>query len=177
MLLENKKIKLRAPEPEDLDILYKWENDTDLWTLGSTLSPYSRYELKQYILSTKDIYEAKQLRFIIEKKLTHPHPSIVVGSIDLYDFDPHNSRAAVGILVDKNYQQSGIASEALLLLCNYAFSFLKLHQLYAFVPTKNEPSKKLFYRCGFKEKGLLSDWLKTIGGYEEVQVVSLISGL
>ena len=29
--LENKKIKLRALEPEDLDFLYKWENDTKFW--------------------------------------------------------------------------------------------------------------------------------------------------
>ena len=175
MLLENEKIKLRAPEPEDLDILYKWENDTDLWAFGSTLAPYSRYDLKQYILSIKNIYEAKQLRFIIEKKTTTPHTS--VGSIDLYDFDPHNHRAAIGIMIDKAYQQNGIASEALSLLCEYAFSFLKLHQLYAFIPIKNEPSKRLFTRCEFKEKGLLPDWMQMPDGYEDALIVSLISDL
>ena len=41
--LENDTIRLRALEPEDLDLLYAWENDTSLWEFGSTLVPYSRY--------------------------------------------------------------------------------------------------------------------------------------
>ena len=173
MFLENKKIKLRAPEPEDLDVLYKWENDTELWSLGGTLAPYSRYDLKQYILSEKDIYETKQLRFIIENIADKK----AVGTIDLYDFDPHNQRAAVGIMVDSAYQGNGLATEALNLLCEYAFSFLKLHQLFAYVPVKNESSKKIFDNCGFKDRGLLSDWIQAADGYEDVQIVSLISDL
>ena len=177
MLLENERIKLRAPEPEDLDSLYKWENDTSLWHLGSTLTPFSRFDLKQYILSTKDIYEAKQLRLIIEIKQEQDifKTLAAVGTIDLYDFDAHNSRAAVGIMIDKAYQQSGLATEALFLLCKYAFSFLKLHQLYAFIPMKNKPCIKLFKGCGFLEKGTLSDWQQTEEGYEDVLLVSLIS--
>ena len=179
MLLENVRIKLRAPEPEDLDSLYKWENDTTLWHLGSTLSPFSLFDLKQYILSTKDLYEAKQLRLIIEKKseLNTSLPLTAVGSIDLYDFDAHNSRAAIGIMIDKEYQQKGLATEALSLLCKYAFSFLKLHQLYAFIPAKNKPCIKLFKGCGFIEKGLLSDWQQTEEGYEDALLVSLLSDL
>ena len=173
MFLENEIVKLRAPEPEDLDELYKWENDTELWYLGYTQVPYSRYDLKQYILSPKNLYESKQVRFMIVYK-AEKKP---VGTIDLYDFDPHNRRAAVGIIVDKNYQRKGFAAEALSLLCEYAFSFLNLHQLYAYIPTKNEPSKRLFEGCGFENKGLLSDWVQTVDGYEDVQLVSLISDL
>jgi len=172
-MLENEMIRLRALEPEDLDAFYKWENDTTLWSWSCTLVPYSRYELREYILSAKDIYESKQLRFVIE--LTKE--AIPVGLIDLYDFEPYHKRAAVGIIIDKAYQSKGIAGEALTLLCDYTFSFLKLHQLYAFIPVKNEPSKRLFLGNGFKEKGLLHDWLQTVDGYEDVLIVSLIAGL
>ena len=187
--LENENIKLRALEPEDLDVVYEWENDTQLWHLGGTMAPYSRYELKQYILSTKDIYEAKQLRLIIEKKFYKDNSSTVtldngdndmpvrVGLIDLYDFDPHNRRAAIGILIDKAFQMKGLAGEALSLLCKYAFSFLKIHQLYAYIPVKNEPSVKLFSRHGFAKRGQLPDWVQTDDGYEDVLFVSLISDL
>ena len=170
-MLENEIIRLRALEPEDLDLLYKWENDTTLWSWSCTLSPYSRYELREYILSTKDIYESKQLRFVIElKKEAKP-----VGMIDLYDFEPYHKRAAVGIIIDKDYQRNGLASAALSLLCDYSFSFLKLHQVYAFIPVKNEPSKRLFLHSGFEEKGLLHDWLQTVDGYEDVVIVSLFN--
>lgn len=35
-LLENERIVLRALEPEDLEVLFRWENDASLWELGST---------------------------------------------------------------------------------------------------------------------------------------------
>ncbi|HCC52808.1 MAG TPA: GNAT family N-acetyltransferase [Porphyromonadaceae bacterium] len=173
MLLESENIKLRAPEPEDLDIFYRWENDTELWPLGSTITPYSRYDLKQYISSAKDIYKFGQLRLMIEIK-----PDLrTVGTIDLYEFEPHHRRAAIGIMVDREYQKKGVAGGALSVLCRYAFSFLKLHQLYAYIPADNEPSRRLFEHCGFKEKGLLSDWQQTDEGYKDVLLVSLISDL
>ena len=170
-MLENEILKLRSLEPEDLDVFYKWENDTTLWSWSCSLAPYSRYELREYILSAKDIYESKQYRFVIElKKDAKP-----VGMIDLYDFEPYHKRAAVGIIIDKDYQSKGLAGVALSLLCDYSFSFLKLHQLYAFISVKNEQGKRLFLRSGFKEKGLLHDWLQTVDGYEDVLIVSLIN--
>ena len=36
-------MKLRAIEPEDLDLLYQIENNTELWQVGATNVPYSRY--------------------------------------------------------------------------------------------------------------------------------------
>ena len=45
-LLKNNILQLRAPEPEDLEVLYSWENDTDVWIYGSAMSPYSKYILK-----------------------------------------------------------------------------------------------------------------------------------
>ena len=103
-MLENELIKLRAPEPEDLKVLYEWENDTELWIYGSTIAPFSKYILKKYIATyNTDIFETNQLRFIIESK----QDGNVVGIIDLFDFDPFNNRAAVGILVDRNMQNKG----------------------------------------------------------------------
>jgi diamine N-acetyltransferase len=166
-LLENDIIRLRALEPEDLDQLYLWENDASLWELGSTLSPYSRYLLKQYIADSKnDIYVSKQLRLIIELKET----GTVVGTIDLYDFEPHHRRAGVGILIDDAHQRKGYAKKALKLLIHYAFYFINIHQLYAFIPVTNTPSLLLFEQCGFETMGTLKDWLSTTNGYVDVKI-------
>ena len=166
-LLENNTIRLRAPEPEDLDKLYLWENDASLWEMGSTLSPYSRYVLKQYIAESKlDIYDRKQLRLIIELE----ESGTTVGTIDLYDFDPHHRRAGVGILVDAAHQRKGYAKTALKLLIHYAFTFIKIHQLYAYIPVTNTPSLLLFEQCGFETMGILKDWLFTANGYVDVRI-------
>jgi diamine N-acetyltransferase len=171
-LLENDTIRLRAPEPEDLDDLYRWENDASLWEKGSTLSPYSRYELKQYIADARhDIYDRKQLRLIVELKET----GTTVGTIDLYDFDPHHRRAGVGILIDTAHQRKGYAKIALKLLSDYAFSFIKIHQLYAYIPVTNTSSLQLFEQCGFETMGILKDWLFTANGYVDVRIAGCIS--
>ena len=170
-LLENDTIRLRQLEPEDLDLLYKWENDSSLWEIGTTISPYSRFVLKEYIAeSHKNIYEQKQLRLMI----TITETGKAIGILDLYDFDSHNKRAGVGILVDSTYQGKGYASEAINLLSAYASSFLKLCQLYAHISTNNTASKSLFAKCGFEETGVLKKWTSTANGYADVSVVQLL---
>jgi diamine N-acetyltransferase len=174
MLLESKNIKLRAPEPEDLAFFYKWENDTSLWSAGNTLSPYSRYDLKQYIASSsKDVYEMKQLRLMIDLK----DDKRTIGIVDLYDFEPHHRRAGTGIFIEEGFRNRGFASEALSLLCDYSFGFLKIHQLYTHISVSNNKSVRLFERCGFRLRGELKDWLITEKGYEDVLVFSLIAGI
>lgn len=171
-LLQNNNIRLRAPEPEDLDVFYRWENDTTLWKHGATLSPYSRYALKEYLSTIEqNIYQNNQLRFMIEK-LSGKLPA---GTIDLYDFEPHHSRAGVGILIDETFRGGGIASEALELLVEYTFSFLNIHQLYAHIPVSNTVSIALFRKNGFSTSGILKDWVRIGEGYEDVFVMQLVT--
>jgi diamine N-acetyltransferase len=172
-LLENEIIKLRALEPEDLTNLYKWENDTSLWEYGNTLSPFSKYILRQYIeQSNQDIYVSRQLRLIIEEKAT----GLVAGTIDLYDFDAHHRRAGVGILIDPAFQRRNLASKSLELVKEYAFSFLKVHQLYAYIPAINRASLSLFVKSGFQETGLLKQWNVSARGMVDVFIYQLIAG-
>jgi diamine N-acetyltransferase len=171
-LLKNEHITLRALEPEDLALLYRLENDTSLWAVGNTLAPYSQYVLRQYIAeSHRNIYEQKQLRLIIEVNETGK----AIGLIDLFDFDPHHYRVGTGILLDPLYHGNGIATEALSLLSEYAFSFLKMHQLYAHVPVENKPSCALYLRCGFTVTGKLVDWLVDGDDFQDVLVMQLFS--
>ena len=60
-------IHLRAMEPEDLDALYRIENDIHMWGVSSTNVPYSRYTLHDYIAnSSGDIYTDREVRLIVE---------------------------------------------------------------------------------------------------------------
>ena len=98
-----------------------------------------------------------------------------IGMVDLYDFDPYHRRAGVGILIDPLSQKKGLATEALNLLITYAFSFLKLHQLYAHIPETNEASIHLFTRCSFTKTGVLKDWITSEKGYTDVIVMQRIN--
>ncbi|MDR1258199.1 MAG: GNAT family N-acetyltransferase [Tannerellaceae bacterium] len=169
-LLKNDKISLRPLEPEDLDLLYEWENDSSIWAAGSTVSPYSRYTLKEYIAqSHRCIYEMKQLRLMIDTC------DGSVGLADFYDFDVHNRKVAAGVLIDPNHRGKGIATGTLTLMKGYAFSFLKLHQLYAYMLVANEASRRLLDRCGFTLSGVLTDWTSAGGGFSDVLLFQCIN--
>ena len=132
--LECGKIRLRPLEPEDLELLYKWENDLQIWKVSNTLAPFSKFILKQYIQeSHRDIFESKQLRLIIETS-----DKEAVGAIDLFDFDPYHQRAGIGILIHSEKDRGqGYASDAIKLMARYSQEVLGLHQIYANITVDN----------------------------------------
>ena len=149
------RVNLRAMEPEDLDLLYRIENDQQLWDVGATNVPYSRYVLHDYIATaTGDIYTDHQVRLIIENG-----DGETVGLADITDFDAKNCRAEVGIVIAREHRQQGYASQALRAIADYALRILHLHQLYAVVDEDNLSSLQLFRKAGFSEASRLADWL------------------
>jgi diamine N-acetyltransferase len=170
--LEDDKVLLRAIETEDIELLYNWENDEETWEVSHTLVPFSKYILALYIKnSDKDIYETKQLRLMIDSP-----KGKTVGAIDLFDFDPYNSRAGVGLLIySKDDRSKGYASAALALVIEYCFKKLHIHQLYANVDTRNEPSIRLFKKFGFQICGTKKQWLLTDFGWNDEHLLQLIN--
>lgn len=171
--LKSNNINLRALEPEDLEFIYQIENDENIWEVSNTQTPYSKFLIKQYLENAhQDIYEAKQLRLAICENSNNQ----VIGLIDLFDFDPKNSRAGIGIVIQQNENRSkGYGKEALELLINYSFSNLNLHQLYANIGSENEISKKLFTTFGFQKIGTKKDWILVNNNYQDEEIYQLIN--
>ncbi|HHT28908.1 MULTISPECIES: GNAT family N-acetyltransferase [Petrimonas] len=162
---------LRPLEPEDLDQLYRWENDTRLWENGSTVTPFSKFALRQYLQDARqDIYQVRQLRMMIVDKGSNR----AAGTIDLYDFDPLNGRAGIGILVDEDFRRRGYGLQALSCMEDYAFNHLKLHQLYAFVPAGNKASRALFEKAKYEKSAVLKDWVTVSREFVDVIVMQKI---
>lgn len=165
-------IKLRALEPEDLNLVFKVENDESLWHLSTTLAPFSKQTITEYLENAyRDIFEVRQLRLIIASKENDE----ALGMIDLFDYDPKHRRAGVGILIFEQADRGkGIATEALSLLIDYSFKHLDMHQLYANIIDDNLPSIRLFENKGFKQIGLKKDWLRIEGQYRNEFLYQLI---
>lgn len=171
-LLKGEHIKLRALEPEDLDVLFAAENDSSYWGFSGTLAPFSRDLLRKYIANAQqDIFEARQLRLAI----VNNGEGQVIGLIDLFDYHPLYRRAGVGILVLGEHQKSGVASEALRLCMQYAFKHLELHQLFANIPVGNEGSIRLFQKLGFERTGMQKDWIRNNGKFVDVGMYQCIN--
>jgi diamine N-acetyltransferase len=168
--LKGNKLILRALEPEDLFFLDEIENNEKYWHLSDSQTPFSKYVLKQYLEhALEDIYTSKQLRLVITNKQDNS-----VGFIDLYDFDPKNNRAGVGIIIHEKYRKMGFAFEAIKILIEYSFSHLNLHQLYAGINDSNEVSLNLFQQLGFEIVGLKKEWSYFNGAYHDEYLLQKI---
>ena len=160
MNIEGNLCRLRALEPEDLDAMYGWENDTDSWRVSGTVAPFSRHVLSRLIDEQQfDIYATRQMRLVIET----PDGS-AVGAVDMFEFDPQNLRAGVGIIVAPPYRKQGYAQDALQTLERYVRDVLRMHQLWCSVSADNEASLVLFRKAGYTECGRRKEWILTPNG-------------
>ena len=160
-------IKLRKIEPTDLPYLYRWENDASAWADGSNHNPLSQQDLRDYIASTTgDIYRDGQLRLIIclndqiNEQMVNGQMvnGATVGCIDLFDFDPRNRRAAIGMYIAPEYRGKGVGREVVKQLEAYAFGFLHLRLLYAVIATNNAPCSALYEHAGYQPSSPLPAW-------------------
>jgi diamine N-acetyltransferase len=167
------KINLRALEPEDLELLYEWENNDSYWIISNTVTPFSKFTLKRYLENShKNIYETGQLRLMIDIRAEKK----TIGTIDLFDFDPFHKRAGLGILIaDEAQRRKGYATMALKCLIDYCFTTLQLHQIYCNILANNCESIDLFKKLGFIPIGIKKDWVKTGDGYLDEHMFQLIN--
>ena len=163
MNIEGAICRLRALEPQDIDVMYGWENDTDLWRVSGTMAPFSRHSLMRFIEEQQyDIYASRQQRLVIEADVDGEAKA--VGAIDLFDFDPQNLRAGVGIVISAEYRQAGYAKDALCTLATYVKDVLHMHQLWCSIGADNDASIRLFQSIGFVECGRRREWILTADG-------------
>jgi diamine N-acetyltransferase len=166
VFLKGEKITLRALEPSDAPILYEWENDTRLWPVSSTVTPFSRFVMEEFVASShQDIFTNKQLRLMVTDAAT----GNTIGAVDLYDFDPQHQRCGVGIYIVDASRGNGFAGECVSLIKTYCFATLHLKQVYVYVNASNGASLSLFEKCGFVKSGLKKSWART--GHERYEDV------
>lgn len=161
MFIFDGKISIRIAEPEDAPQIYRWENDRSLWRVSETNSPTSLFQIEQFLLGNSDLASNKQQRLMICLK-DKEQP---IGSIDLFDYDPVNSRIGIGILIEPAYRGRGYAAIALHLCLDYLFNDLMVHQVHCLVDVNNQESQLLFLKLGFIEGGRRHDWIRTPEGY------------
>ena len=169
--LQGDLINLRSLKFEDLAFLYSLENNKSLWELSQTQKTFSKEVLRNYLdTAQRDIQETTQLRLLIISKANEP-----MGFIDLFDYDAHNKRAGVSIVLIEMYRQKGYGKDALNLLVKFSFHELRIHQLYGNVLEDNLASISLFKSVGFVNVGLKKEWRYYKGLFKNEYLFQLIN--
>lgn len=148
-------VDLRLISEDDFETILSWENNIAYWVVSGTRVPFSKDLIKAYVSESQDVYKVKQVRFVIYLK---HEPEVLVGCVDLFEFDPFNLRAGVGILIDDNERGKGYGKEALKLIEKYAATHLKVKNLYCNILANNKASNSLFKAVGYKKCGEKLNW-------------------
>lgn len=154
-------IQLRAIEPSDLEVLYLWENDPDVWRVSGTLAPVSRDRLARFISEQcYDLYATRQMRLIVDVD------GVMVGSVDIFDFEPLHRRFGLGILIYADeHRRRGYASRVIELIKEYARTTLDLKQIWVTIDEDNPASIALFENCGFRLSARRKEWINRSGKF------------
>lgn len=162
-------MRLRAPEPEDIDRLYLWENDPRQWLTSLTPVAVSRQRIWDYVNNFDgDLSQWAQLKLMAEAS------GCTVGTVDLCDIDLRSGRAFVGIYIEQSLRGKGYGSAALKALVDYSRDVLGLRQLVAIVAVDNDGSQKLFEGAGFSLSGRLRQWLRCGQSYVDALFYQLV---
>lgn len=91
---------------------------------------------------------------------------ILIGTCCLDKIDFISGTATIGIFIgDEKYRNNGYGSEAISLLLDYGFNFLRLNNIDLQVFSFNERAIKCYQKCGFKEYGRRHDCYFLDGKY------------
>ena len=154
-MMQYSSIKLRTVVPEDIDLIYKWETSTDAYERSDDFRLISRESVELFIEQSTDadIFIKQQARFMAYDG------NHTVGCVDLFNYDPYNRHADVGIIVDRPFRRKGYATKMLCLIEEYAKSSVNLHQISCSVGQDNTASIRLFEKCGYIHCGTLAQWI------------------
>lgn len=162
--IRTSRCKLRAMEPSDIDNLYVWENDPEIWRVGANTAPVSRARLQRFIKEQDyDIYATRQMRLIVEAE------GRVIGAVDIMDFDPQHMRFSLGILIyKKSDREKGYAHEVIEAVKEYGLKTLNLKQIWVEIDDFNKASIAMFESCGFRHCGTRKAWVCYGGEFFDV---------
>jgi RimJ/RimL family protein N-acetyltransferase len=100
----------------------------------------------------------------------------LLGNCGLTDIEDSNRTAEVGIFIgSETYRGQGYGSEALRLLCDYAFNALNLRSLMLRVYSYNERAMACYRKVGFKEIGRRRKARFYAGAYHDVVLMDLLA--
>jgi RimJ/RimL family protein N-acetyltransferase len=102
------------------------------------------------------------------------HVDAALGEVSLSGVDWEQRRASVGYWLTPAARGRGVASAAVRLLADWAFSELNLARLELTCGPDNIASEQVALRCGFRQEGILRSHLAFKGGRRDSLVFGLL---
>ena len=142
------RLVLRLPHEEDIDALAVLADNVNVTRMLARLPyPYSRDHAVDYIKLAAS-GAIGQFAYAI----TLAETGEFIGSITLHDHK-YGSGYEIGYWLGEPFWGKGYATEATTALIDLSFRELSLEQIYISAQSRNEGSKRVIEKCGFRHTG------------------------
>lgn len=172
-MLEAPRLILRALEREDLDTLYRWWNDADLWRLvGSRPRVSGREDVEAWFEAElgKESPEQGRTWAIALKDGT------LLGTLWYGSYDPVDRHTTVGLFLgEASTRGQGYGTEAMRALLDYLFRDLGLNKVRLLVEVGNDPARRCYTKLGFATEGLLRQHRFYGGSFHDFVTMGLLA--
>lgn len=100
----------------------------------------------------------------------------LLGACSLFDVHAGNRAATLGIWIARPFWDRGYGTDAVRVLCRFAFEEMNLRRVELGVFETNPRAKRAYERVGFREEGRRREALFIDGRYVDVVVMGLLAG-
>ena len=163
-------IRLRKPEPGDLDALYLQKNDPEVKRLlGGFGHPLARRDLEDWLEAHRKRTDQVLLSIVAEDD------GRCLGHVGLYKIDPVSRSCEFGIMVgDKAAWGRRVGRTATLEMLRYGFKQMNLRRISLTVLASNERAIRLYRSLGFVQEGTFREAVVRDGAYVDLLAMALL---
>lgn len=171
MKTDDFRVYLRAFELEDYKTTVIWHRDDEIWNMsGSTKYIVSSEYEKKWVYDA--IWDKDKIIFGICLKDSNE----LIGFVGITDLDWVNRSAyCIETIGAKEHWRKGLATEALLLLLNFAFRERGFNRIWGRVSETNVAARRNLEKCGFKNEGVLRSVYFRDGKYHDFVLISILN--
>lgn len=158
------KVILRGMEPEDAEVLFEWNHDTDMCRgVDRVWFPASREHVRRWVDRASDNpLEGDEFQFAIADI-----NGALVGTLNTMRCDRRVGAFSYGVSVRRAYQRQGYASEAIRMVLRYYFDELRYQKVTVDVFSYNAASIALHESLGFQQEGRIRRTVLTEGRFAD----------
>ena len=167
---EGQLIRLRAREPEDEPLLYRWFNDpevTEHLTIRYPLSHAQENAFIEGVSTISYVHASFGVETLAERRL--------IGGCGLEDTSPENRSGVLGIAIgDKTCWDGGYGTDTMRTLCRFGFQMMNLHRIELEVYAENARAIHVYEKLGFRLEATRRQAIYNRGAYRDVHVMGLL---
>jgi len=167
--IEKINVRLRKPEPSDVDALFVQKNDPEIGALlGGFTKGYTRSDLLRWVEAHAQARD-EALYVIADAE------NRCLGHVGLYKIDHRVRSAEFAILLgEKKVWGTGLGRACTAFMLRFGFVDLALHRIYLEVLETNERARRLYDSLGFVHEGTLRHAQWKGGRHLDVHMMAIL---